>query len=809
MFVTTVLPSCSQYINYPTPSVVSLNPATVQAGQPAFTLNVTGYNFVPNVTVVEWGGLAVTTLPDATSPTNLLHASISASQIASAGQVQVTVFTPQPGGGTATPSLTFTITAAPSPIPQITNLLPSTVLAGSSSVALYVAGTNFVPSSVVTVNGDNRTTTYNNSNSLSVMINASDVARSGAVQIAVVNPLPGGGSSNIVLLSVTNPVPSITTLTPSGMQAGGTTTSLQVGGSELVPDSVVYINGAPRTTTFDNSTGVNAQLTAGDLAAAGIDQVQVFNPAPGGGMSNTLTFAVNPTDTAGLPVLVDVAPNGTQASNGICGGAANCSTGAMGLTLTSAGPSVSTTGELVAFASISGNLVANQANSSSDIFLRDTCLGVSGTCTPATSVVSVTPNRSTSNGPSSEPSLDSAGDHAAFTSLATNLVVTVTVPARTRQVYWIPTCNARTSSTCGSSSSTSNSAAVLVSSSADGLSAGNGDSYNPVISPDGMYVAFVSLATNLVANPNSIFNGATPQVFIANLTNVSSCSTTSSSSTTTTCTPTIYLVSTPDGTTPANGPSSYPSISNDGLYVSFTSTATNLGASAPNPNGTEEVFVQSTCVTTRASTTNTCSPLTTLASTPDGTTPADDSSAQSSISADGRFIAFASVASNLGTVTGGIQQIFVRDTCTGVTVATTCTPSTELVSTPDGVTPANGLSESPRQGSCTTTTCTAGGQLIAFASVASNLGANTANGIENIFVRNTCLYITSSTTVCTPTTALASQAQGTSPPAANGNSVMPAISSDGHTVSFLSFANNLVAGDTNGLEDIFLAATTF
>jgi hypothetical protein len=93
--------------------------------------------------------------------------------------------------------------------------------------------------------------------------------------------------------------------------------------------------------------------------------------------------------------------------------------------------------------------------------------------------------------------------------------------------------------------------------------------------------------------------------------------------------------------------------------------------------------------------------------------------------------------------------------------------------------------------------------------VASNLGANVANGVENIFVRNTCLYTTSSTIVCTPTTALASRAQGTSSPAANGKSIMPAISADGHTVGFLSFANNLVAGDTNGLEDIFLAATTF
>jgi hypothetical protein len=56
---------------------------------------------------------------------------------------------------------------------------------------------------------------------------------------------------------------------------------------------------------------------------------------------------------------------------------------------------------------------------------------------------------------------------------------------------------------------------------------------------------------------------------------------------------------------------------------------------------------------------------------------------------------------------------------------------------------------------------------------------------------------------------LASHAAGTSPPAANGSSYAPSISADGTTVSFLSFASNLVPLDTNGFEDIFLAATSF
>ena len=104
---------------------------------------------------------------------------------------------------------------------------------------------------------------------------------------------------------------------------------------------------------------------------------------------------------------------------------------------------------------------------------------------------------------------------------------------------------------------------------------------------------------------------------------------------------------------------------------------------------------------------------------------------------------------------------------------------------------------------------TASGQFVAFASVASNLALNVANGIENIYVRNTCDTVATSTTACAPQTVLVSQAAGTSPPAANGSSYKPSISADGHTVSFISFASDLVAHDTNGFEDVFLAATTF
>jgi WD40-like Beta Propeller Repeat len=800
-----MMTACEQQISYPAPSLKSLSPSNIQAGQPAFTLTVAGGNFTP-ASAVEWNGAVLVTLFTSTS---VLTAQVPASLIQNAGSASIVVETPSPGGG-VTPALTFTINATSSPLPQITSLSPSGVATGSSGFSLTINGKNFVSQSVVAVNGSNRPTLFSDATSLTTEVLAADIATAGTVQILVINPPPNGGSSNTVSLSVTNPVPGLTSLSPASAEAGTTTaTAVTVAGTGFVTNSTVVINGAPHPTVFSSSAQLQTTLTAADLAAGGVNQVQVFSPGPGGGTSNTLTFAVNPTDSAGLPVLVDLAPSGAQANNGVCG--TPCTSGVP--TLTTAGPSASLTGEFVAFASNSTNLLTtvteqNLTNGTSGVFFRDTCLATStsgsSTCTPRTLLITVGTGGNPADGPSSEPSIDSAGVNVAYTSTASNLVNYVVTPGTTRQVYWQPTC----------ASATTSCAPVLVSLSADGASAGNGESYNPIISPDGQYVAFVSLATNLVSGV--VVNSVTPQVYIRTI-----CSGATPLTQTAACVPTTYLVSTPDGVTPGDGPSSDPAIANTGLYVSFSSTATNLGATAPNPGAAQEIFERSTCVTSIGTAGSSCVAITNLISTPDGgATAANGVSVEPSMSPDGRFVAFASTATDLGIASAGVQQVYVYDTCIGVVASTppTCTPSSPtLVSTPDTstspATPANALSEDPSLSVCsaittTTGTCTSG-VLIAFASKATNLAPDVINGVENIFVRSTCADLPSGTTACTPRTALASVPAGSSPAASNGDSIEPAISGDGHTVAFISSANNLVGLDSNGFADVFLAATSF
>lgn len=392
-----VLPSCNDIINYPAPRIAALSPTSVSAGSQQFTLTVTGYQFTP-ASVIEWNGEPITLLGGISffQSVNVMTAQVPVGLIQNPGAALISVFTQQPGGGTTT-TLTFDINPVTTPVPKITAISPTGVLAGSNEFDLFIAGSNFVSESVVTINGDNRTASVISPAQIQVLMAATDVAIAGLVQISVVNPVgppsaPGGGASNPVMLTVTNPVPTLSSISPTSFAAGSTASAaLTLNGAAMVPNSVVQIDGSPRATTFVSAGQLVIQLTQGDFVAAGSHQVRVVNPSPGGGTSNVLAFAVNPTLTVGLPMLLDVGLNGAEANQGVCGAALaagnlNCAAGP--ITLATAGPSISSNGSLVAFASTSTNFFLNQTNAGSDIYLRTTCL-TNGSCNPTTNDVSV------------------------------------------------------------------------------------------------------------------------------------------------------------------------------------------------------------------------------------------------------------------------------------------------------------------------------------------------------------------------------------------------------------------------------------
>lgn len=296
--------------NNPFPVLTSLLPDTTAAGSPAFTLTVNGSNFI-NGSVVQWNGQPrTTTFINSTQ----LTASIPASDVLTAGQATITVFNPAPGGGLSAP-LVFTITAAPNPLPSITSLAPNSVNAGSPAFTLTVNGAGFVSNSVVRWNGQNRTTTFINGTQLTAQIPATDVQTAGTAEVTVFNAMPGGGLSNPLTFGINdapNPTPAITSLNPNTVTAGGAGFNLIVTGTNFVTGSVVRVDGNNRTTTVNSPTQLTAAILASDIAAAGMRNITVFTPMPGGGTSNTVVLTVTQAPTSTVRVVGTTIQRGQQ-----------------------------------------------------------------------------------------------------------------------------------------------------------------------------------------------------------------------------------------------------------------------------------------------------------------------------------------------------------------------------------------------------------------------------------------------------------------------------------------------------------------
>ena len=207
-----------------------------------------------------------------------------------------------------------------------------------------------------------------------------------------------------------------------------------------------------------------------------------------------------------------------------------------------------------------------------------------------------------------------------------------------------------------------------------------------------------------------------------------------------------------------------PSISADGRYVAFGSRADDL--SAEDNDSVVNIFV-------RDLQTNTV----TLVSRSSGTAgvPADLWSESPSISADGRYVAFMSVAHNVSGEDNNLGNIFVRDLQSDTTTF---------------VSRANGISGAAANGGSEAPTISADGRYVAFQSLAVNLGGGVATK-SDVFVRD----------LQTNTTTLISRTSGASGAAADGHSRTPSISADGRYVAFDSDADNLSAEDNDSATD--------
>lgn len=345
---------------------------------------------------------------------------------------------------------------------------------------------------------------------------------------------------------------------------------------------------------------------------------------------------------------------------------------------------------------------------------------------PLTQQVSVTKDGSQPDDRSNQPSISANGRYVAFTSDATNLVEGDTNGVS--DVFVRDLDKGKT---------------VRVSVASDGTQ-GDKSSYWPFISADGRYTAFVSEADNLVVNDTNEI----ADVFVHD-----------------NKTGETKMASVADDGTPGNDLSFWASISSNGRYVAFMSAATNLVASDKNDEW--DVFVH-----------DMKEGKTELVSVTADGTQANSQSMYPLISADGRYVAFASDATNLVPGdTNGYRDIFEYDRQTDKIIR---------VSLASDGTQANEGTE------MAAIDISADGRYVAWASMASNLVKDDTNQNWDIFVHDRDTGETTRVSV------------GNDGSQANAGSFGVSISATGRYVAFGSNANNLVAGDANNVQDVFV-----
>ena len=286
------------------PTISSLSPTSAMAGAAAQTLTINGTGFLSASTVTYNSVAHTAKFVSATQ----LTIQLTAADQATGGVYAVVVTNPAPGGGPSNLQ-TFTVN---NPAPTISGLSPTSATAGAAAQTLTINGTNFVSASMVTYNGVAHTATFVSSTQLTIMLSTSDQATAGTYPVVVTNPAPGGGASNsmnfTVTSSVSNPVPTITSLSPSSAPAGSAAQTLTITGTGYISSSTVTYNGVSHTAMFVSSTQLTIMLSTGDQATAGSYPVVVTNPTPGGGASNTVDFTVTAVSTA-LTVITTTLPN--------------------------------------------------------------------------------------------------------------------------------------------------------------------------------------------------------------------------------------------------------------------------------------------------------------------------------------------------------------------------------------------------------------------------------------------------------------------------------------------------------------------
>ena len=362
----------------------------------------------------------------------------------------------------------------------ISSLSPANITAGSAQFTLTVVGTGFVAKTVVQWNSQTiatvvTTDTSGNVTGVTATVPAALVAKAGTAFVNTLSPHSGAGTnglSNPVAFIINppgNPLPTVSSISPTCTLAGSAAFTLTVAGSNFLPTSdpsggsqVMWSSLGTQTTlpiVSSSASQIQATVSATLVATAGTANISVFNPpAPQAGTGNGGGGTSQASPAFTIATACPAASTRAAAAVQTVGGAT---------------PAASADGRYVAF-------TATQ-NEHAQIFVRDTCQGATEACQVRTLLVSSAVDGAAGNHDSGSPSMSADGRYIAFSSAATNLLSEAPPGS---QIYLRDTClNATTPCTP---------VTQLVSTDAQGALAGT-EAILPSISASGRFVTFVAV----------------------------------------------------------------------------------------------------------------------------------------------------------------------------------------------------------------------------------------------------------------------------------------------------------------------------
>jgi hypothetical protein len=371
----------------------------------------------------------------------------------------------------------------------ISFIAPSQANAGGAAFTISVASPSggFVTQTVVQWNNKTIPTTYVSASSVTATVDASLIAKAGTAFVNTLNPHSGAGTNGLsntltfLINPAANPLPTISTISPTAATAGGASFTLTVTGTNFIltsdpsGGSQVRFNLGPTQSTLPILSVTSTQITAtvastllvNATAAPVTGIVTVYNPpaagtaagngavqnpnSGGGGTSlNGLTFTVNPVGTTSTAT-----PRAEAAEDT---------------------PALSADGRYVAYAAAEGD--------HAQVFVRDTCEGAESGCQSHTTLLSAASDGTVGNNDSRAPSMSADGRYIAFSSAATNLAIASSSSTTGRQIYLRDTCTGAQSQ-CSPSTQ-------LVSTDPTGQLVGT-EGILPSVSASGRFIAFLAV----------------------------------------------------------------------------------------------------------------------------------------------------------------------------------------------------------------------------------------------------------------------------------------------------------------------------